>query len=354
LAVLFLYSRDKWLSKAAALSFGLFLPLVVFVLKLAYDGTLNDYYLQTVAIQDRIYFGDKGPLLGLRQVFEVFATGYGPEGLPHLKVGFAPFGSLFGALWFCIFAVNAFVVIQFGIRLLSGASDKARIHEDLPPSVLSVAMLTCIGPLFAIHNAWDNFRYALHIAQGIGVIFYCINRIAGRANAQPVILTLAFFFFAPLYSVVETTRDSITYLLARAGNHAQVSYAKYFEGIDLAPVFRDRLIFAQKFLDLYYTKYPDSYVYTAMWAITDGIYAIGKFPVYDKTLTNDHFAAIFPLYYPEFASKFDAAARSRKLIFLTVNSEYAALKAYDYVKFREVNGLSIFIARERAESFSMP
>jgi hypothetical protein len=48
LAVLFLYSRGNWLSKAAALSFGLFVPLLLFVLKLAHDGTLTDYYLQTV------------------------------------------------------------------------------------------------------------------------------------------------------------------------------------------------------------------------------------------------------------------------------------------------------------------
>ena len=354
LAVLFIYCRDSWLRRAGALSFGLFVLFVCFVLKLAYDGTLRDYYLQTIVIQDHYYFGGRGPLFGLSQVFEVFATGHSPAGAPIAATGFAPYAALLGGLWLCLFLVSAYVVIQFSIQMLSAAADKNRLRAEVSPTVLLIAMLTAIGPVFSIHNVWDNFRYALHIAQGIGIVFYCINRIIGREHSGAIILALTFFFFAPLYSLAETTKSSATYLLARAQNNSQIKYAKYFEGIELPAGFRDRLIFANNFFESYFKKYPDSYIFTDVTTITDGVYAIGKFPTYDKTLTNDQFVSTFWLYYPEFATKFDQAARSRKLIFLSSSGGYTGLNSYDYVKFYEIHGLSIFIARERAENLPAP
>jgi hypothetical protein len=354
LALLFAYCRNNWVSKAVALSLGLFCPLAIFVLKLAYDGTLQDYYLQTIAIQDRHYFGDKGAIKGVRQVFEVFATGRAPDGLHNPAIGFAPYEALFGQLWLCIFLVNAYIVIEFGFRMLSGAADKDKLRMEVPPSVVAIAMLTSIGPLFSIHNVWDNFRYAMHMAQGIAVVFYCAGRLFGRENSRAAIVTLSLFFFVPLYSLVEMTRASIKHLRFIEKNPPRIQYAKYFEGIALQPRLRDRLIFSEKFFDEYRKKYPDSYIYTSEHTITEALYAIGKFTTYDKTLTNDHFTSTYPLYYPEYRAKFDAAARSRRLIFLTFRKGYDGLKSYDYVQFSENNGLFIFIARERAENFSMP
>jgi hypothetical protein len=355
LVALFIYDRDNWTSKAGALSLGLLLSLATFVLKLAHDGVLRDYYLQTIAIQNLHYFRDKGALHGLRQVLEVFATGRAPDGLPNPPVGFAPFNALFGRLWLCIFLLNAYVVIHLALRWLSGAIDRSRLFAELPPGVLCLAMLTLIGPLFSIHNVWDNFRYAMHMAPGIGVVFYLADRISGRDTSRAIVLTLALFFAAPLYSTFDATRSSVKYLRERAKAAPAAAHAKYFDGISLPSWLRDRLVFADQFFAAFHEKYPDSYIYTSEHTITDAIYAVGRFPIYHKTLTNDHFAATtYWRYYPEHRAKFDEAARSRKLIFLSFRGDDDRLKEHDYVKFREINGLSVFIARERAENFSMP
>ncbi|MCG6206873.1 hypothetical protein LPW26_19690 [Rhodopseudomonas sp. HC1] len=353
LATLFLYSNKDHLAKAVALSSGFVLPLAMFVLWLAFQGTLKDYYLQTVAIQDRLYFADKGPFSGLREVFEVFTTGFAAE-KPHLQIGFAPFGNLFGILWLLVFLPSAFVVIRVGVLALSGTASRGRIPQQLPLGVVLLAMLTAMGPLFALHNVWDNFRYALHMAQGIGVIFYCVDQLPRKAVARVVIVMMALFFSAPLYALSKSVTTSITYLTSRTGAVAQASQVKYFENIEFPDAMRARLLFVEQFFRNYSPKYPDSYVYTSLWSITDGIYAIGKIPNFHKTLTNDHFASTYARYYPEYPGTFVAAAQSRKLIYVTFDGAYSGLAAYDYVKFREVSGVSIFIARERAETFNLP
>jgi hypothetical protein len=149
-------------------------------------------------------------------------------------------------------------------------------------------------------------------------------------------------------------KGSIYYLVGRANDEAQTTKSpRYFDGIELKSDIRAHLKFAERFLKRYFKQFPGDYVYTDMLTITDGIYAIGKGRVFHKTLTNTHFARVYDSVYPEFKDQLDAAARSQRLVYLS-SKEDNRFSSYDYVKFKDMKGLFIYLPRERAEQFSMP
>jgi hypothetical protein len=363
--ILYINFRKKF--RSLLLIGGSALILIPFVIYLTVTNRLFDYYVQTIATQNDYYFHNSNVFMGVRQILQVFTQDYA-DGFPLLKHGLAVFNNLNGLFWGVLFFISFIYCVDVFVSnflpnntIIEKQSEKYQKNLNVREFTLfCIAVLTCIGPLFSLHNVYDNFRYSLHISQGIIIFNYFLTeriKFKFKVIKYPVIFIL---FIALMYPVIpaffKRTADSLRFVVNGARSiSAQTQNVKYFEGIILDNDTAEGLQEFIEFIDIYMSEYPDSFVYCYVWgAVTQSIYTVGKLPVYNKMLTNDFLSAVYNelKYYPNYRTVAQNMINDRRWIIIS-NAGFGVGLPFlpsDYIEIFTTDkfSTSVYVPRERA------
>jgi len=362
-----LYFDLKKIFHSFILIAGSALILIPFVIYLKVTNRLFDYYVQTIATQNDYYFYNSNVFMGVKQILQVFIRGYADNALV-LPYGLTVFNSLNGFFWGTLFFVSFIYCVDVFIsnilpnnKLIVNQSEKTSKKFNVKELALfCVAVLTCIGPLFSLHNVYDNFRYSLHISQGIIICNYFITeriKFKFKLTKYLIIFVLVISFIYPVMpTFFKRTADSLRFFVnERQSITTQTQNVKYFEGIILDKNTAEGLREFIEFIDIYMNEYPDSFVYCYVWgAVTQSIYTVGKLPVYNKMLTNDFLSAVYNelKYYPNYRTVAQNMINDRRWIIISNAGLGAGLPFYpsDYIEIFTTDkfSTSVYVPRERA------
>jgi hypothetical protein len=361
-----LYLDFKKNFRSILLIAGSALILIPFVIYLKVTGRLFDYYVQTIATQNDYYFYNSNVFMGVRQILQVFIRGYADNALV-LPYGLTVFNSLNGFFWGTLFFISFIYCVDVFIsnilpnnKLIGNQSEKTSKKFNVKELALfCVAVLTCIGPLFSLHNVYDNFRYSLHISQGIIICNYFITeriKFKFKLTKYLIIFVLVISFIYPVMpAFFKRTADSLKFFVnGKQSIATQTQNVKYFEGIILDKNTAEGLQEFIEFIDIYMNEYPDSFVYSYVFMITPSIYTIGKLKVYNKMFTNDMFSGVYNelKYYPNYRTVALNMINDRRWIIISSADLGVALPfpPSDYIEiFRtEKFSTSVYVPRERA------
>lgn len=333
IAVMLYCEKRSVANMLLALFFGGLLSILPFVTYLVINGTLYDYYAQTVLLSKYMYFNANSLWTVVTHgILSVFLVGYhsAPLTLPKLPFGLGVFGNLNGTYWGMLFVVSLFVSgalvfksLRSCISTQQGNVARQRVLQSA--AIFLIASLTAMGPLFSLHNIWDNFRYNIHMSQGLALLIFAAASFKNLQIASTVCLGFISFVILSYSAQVFPTFYNIT-----ASSFKQIqtvikgvlpnSDLKYFEGVSVRKDFYQQMRSFDDFINKYASSFSGYYFYPDLDRITTSIYTIGKFIPYSKMLTNRHYHDVQNSVYPNFNNIYADAVKQRKLIFITTKT----------------------------------